>query len=163
MELKFEEKQKFTQWWFWTLLLGITLIPVYGIYKQLILGEQFGDNPSPNFGLILFLILMLALVIFFWKIELRTNIDKEAIRIKFFPFTNKELKWEEIAQAKVVDYGFVYGWGVRFGTKHGIVYNTSGKIGLALELKNGKKMCVGTQRERELNKLIKEASRQQKL
>ena len=163
MELKFEEKQKFTQWWLWTLLLVITLIPVYGIYKQIILGEQFGDNPLPNFGLILFLILMLAFVIFFWKIELRMIIDKEAIRIKFFPFTNKEVKWEEIAQAKIVNYGFVGGWGIRLGTKYGTVYNVNGKIGLALELKNGKKLCIGTQREEELSKIIKEASRQQKL
>jgi len=92
MELKFEEKQKFTQWWLWILLLGITLIPVYGIYQQIILGEPFGDKPLPDFGLIAFLLFMLAFVFFFWKMELRTNIDEEAISVKFFPFTNKEIK-----------------------------------------------------------------------
>jgi len=163
MELKFEEKQKFTQWWLWILLLGITLIPVYGIYQQIILGEPFGDKPLPDFGLIAFLLFMLAFVGFFWKMELRTNIDKEVISVKFFPFTNKEIKWEEISHAKVVNYGFVGGWGVRVGTKYGTVYNTNGKIGLALELKNGKKLCIGTQREEELNKIIIEASQQQKL
>jgi hypothetical protein len=163
MEIKFEEKQRFTQWWLWTLLLGITLIPAYGIYKQIILGEQFGDNPLPNFGLIIFLLSMVVFVGFFWKMELRTNIDSEGIRIKFFPFTNKEIKWEEIAQAKIVNYGFVGGWGVRLGTKYGTVYNTSGKIGLALVLRNGKRICIGTQREEKLNILIEEASRQQKL
>ena len=117
----------------------------------------------PDFGLIAFLLFMLAFVFFFWKMELRTNIDEEGISVKFWPFTNKEIKWEEIAHAKIVNYGFVGGWGVRVGTKYGTVYNTNGKIGLALELKNGKKLCIGTQREEALNKIIKEANRQQKL
>lgn len=163
MDLKFEERQKFTQWWLWVLLLGITLVPVYGIYKQTILGEQFGDNPSSNFGLILLLISMLTFVGFFWSIELKTNIDNEAIRVKFFPFTKIEIRWDEIVRAKVVNYGFVGGWGVRLGSKYGTVYNTSGEIGLAVELKNGKKLCIGTQKEEELSKLIKEAGRRQKL
>ena len=102
---------------------------------------------------------MIVFVAFFWKMELRTNINNEGIKIKFFPFTNKEIKWEEIEQVKVINYGFVGGWGVRFGTKHGTIYNTDGRFGLALELKNGKKLCIGTQNEKELNKLIEEASR----
>ena len=159
MEIKFEENQKFTQWWLWTILIGITLIPISGFYKQIILGEQFGDKPLSNFGLIIFLLLMIVFVAFFWKMELITNINNEGIKIKFFPFTNKEIKWEEIEQVKVINYGFVGGWGVRFGTKHGTIYNTSGRIGLALELKNGKKLCIGTQNEKELNKQIEKASR----
>ena len=158
--MKFEEKQRFTQWWLWILLLGITIIPVYGIYKQIFLGEQFGDNPLSNVGLIIFLLSMLAFVVFFWKMELRTNVDNETIRIKFFPFTSKLIKWEEIAQAEVVNYGFVGGWGIRLGTKYGTVYNTRGQIGLALQLKDGKKLCIGTQKKEELSKIVEEASRQ---
>jgi len=102
---------------------------------------------------------MIVFIGFFWKMELRTNIDNERIKIIFFPFTNKEIKWEQIEQVKVINYGFVGGWGVRFGTKYGTIYNTSGRFGLALKLKNGKKLCIGTQNEKELNKLIQEASR----
>ncbi len=163
MHIKFEEKQRFTQWWLWILLLAVTLIPVYGIYKQIFLNVQFGDNPMPNTGLVILLVCMLAFVLFFWKIELRTSIDKETIRIWFFPITKKEIKWKEVAQATIVNYGFVGGYGIRLGTKYGTVYNTSGKTGLALQLKNGKKLCVGTQKEEELNKILKELSKQQKL
>ena len=84
MEIKFEENQKFTQWWLWTILIGITLIPIYGFYKQIILGEQFGDKPLSNFELIIFLLLMIVFIGFFWKMELRTNIDNEGIKINFF-------------------------------------------------------------------------------
>ena len=82
--------------------------------------------------------------------RLRTEITDEKIDMKFFPFSNKTIPWSEVKSAEVLDYGFVGGWGVRIGTKYGTVYNTSGKIGLALELKSGKKICIGTQRGEEL-------------
>lgn len=163
MKIDFEEKQRFTQWWLWILLIGIVLIPVYGIYKQIIMGQQLGNNPLPNYGLFLLLIFMLAIAGFFWKMQLTTKIDNEAIRMNFWPLAKKEIKWAEIDEAKVTNYGFVGGWGVRIGTDYGTVYNTSGKIGLAIRLKNGRKLCIGTQKEAELKEVIAEAGRQQKL
>ena len=163
MNLYFRETQKFTQWWLWALLIGMILIPVIGIYRQIIVGEKFGNNPVSNFGLILFLIFMIAFVGFFWMMQLSTEINEDSIRIKFFPFTNKNIKWDEIKSAEIVNYGFIGGWGVRIGTKYGIVYNIRGNKGLAIELKNGKKLCIGTQKENELKAMIREARRQQKL
>lgn len=161
MHIYFEEKQRFRQWWLWLLLLGVSLIPLYGIYQQIFLHEQFGDNPMPDIGLIVLSLFMLSFVIFFWTLELRTHIDKETIKIQFFPITKKEIKWKDIAQAQVVNYGFVGGWGIKLSTKYGVVYNTSGKMGLALQLKNGKKICVGTQKAEELKRILKQAGKQQ--
>lgn len=159
MEMKFEEKQRFTQWWLWVLLLVITCIPAYGIYKQILLGEQFGNNPITNLGLIILMLLMLAFIGLFWMMELRTRIDHEKIEIHFFPFAKKEIKWKDIAEAEVTNYGFAGGWGIRSGTKHGTVYNIKGEMGLAIQLKNGTKLCIGTQKEDQLRQTIKEASR----
>lgn len=152
--MQFEEKQKFTQWWLWVILIGVTLIPTYGIYQQLVLQQPFGDNPIPTYGLVGLLIFMLAILIFFWKIELKTIIDTEAIRIKFFPFVNKEIKWEIIKETQLIDYGFVGGWGIRISTKYGTIYNTTGTKGLAITLKNGKQYCIGTQKETELKQML---------
>jgi hypothetical protein len=163
MNLYFRETQKFTQWWLWVLLIGMALIPVNGIYKQIIIGEQFGNNPLSNLGLILFLIFMLSFVGFFWMMELSTEINEVSIRMKFFPFINKNIKWADIKSAEVVNYGFVGGWGIRMGTKYGLVYNIRGNKGLAIELKNRKKICIGTQKENELKAVIREARRLQKL
>lgn len=66
----------------------------------------------------------------------------------------KSVEWEDVKQAKVVDYGFVGGWGIRFGTEYGTVYNIKGKKGLAIELNNGKKFLIGTQKEEELNEVL---------
>ena len=163
MNLYFTESQKFNQWWLWAFLIGVTLIPIYGLYKQIYIGEQFGDNPLSIFGLILLLIFMIAFMAFFWVMQLSTAINEDSISIKFYPFFSKNIKWEDVTSAEVVNYGFVGGWGIRLGSKYGTVYNIRGNEGLALVLKNGKKLCVGTQKAEELAGAIKEVTSQQNL
>ncbi|MCX6277977.1 MAG: hypothetical protein NT004_07755 [Bacteroidetes bacterium] len=155
MKVEFKEDQKFTQWWLWLILIIIGLLPVYGIYKQLILGEKFGDKPMPDFGLIIMAIFIFALLALFYLMRLKTEIDQHEIRMSFFPFTNKKTRWRDIKSAKIVNYGFVGGWGIRIGTKYGTVYNTKGKMGLAIELKNGRKFCIGTQKAEQLEQILK--------
>ena len=75
----------------------------------------------------------------------------------------KRVGWNEIKSTKVVNCGLVGGWGIRLWTKYGTVYNTKGNKGLAIELKNGKKFLIGTQKETELNKILDKASRQQRV
>ena len=156
MKIEFKEEQKFTQWWLWIILIGIGLLPVFGIYKQLIIGEKFGSKPMSDIGLIFFAIFIFSLIALFWFMRLKTEIDKSGIRMSFFPFVKKKVNWNEIKRVKIVDYGFVGGWGIRLWTKYGTVYNTKGKIGLAIELNNGKKFLIGTQKENELNRILNE-------
>jgi hypothetical protein len=157
MKIEFREEQKFTQWWLWLILIGIGILPIFGIYKQLILGEKFGDKPMSDFGLIIFCVLIFGLIAMFWFMRLKTEIDQNEIRMNFFPFVRKQVNWKEIKNAKIVNYGFV-GWGIRLWTKYGTVYNTTGNKGLAIELQNGKKFLIGTQKETELNKILEKAS-----
>jgi hypothetical protein len=154
MKIEFKEEQSFTQWWLWLFLSGIGALPCYGIYKQLILGEKFGDKPMPDFGLILFSVFIYAILALFWRMRLKTEIDQKEIRWSFFPFTKKSVPWKDIKTAKTVNYGFVGGWGIRLGTKYGTVYNTKGNKGLAIELKNGRKFCIGTQKEDEMKRVV---------
>lgn len=151
MKHVFKEEQKFTQWWLGILLSGIGMIPVYGIYKQLILGEKFGDNPMPDIGLIIFFLFVFGIIAFIGSLKLTTEIDQNDIKIHFYPMLKKQIKWSDVKHAEVVNYGFVGGWGVRFWPKYGTVYNIKGNIGLAIELLNGKKFVIGTQKESELN------------
>ena len=74
----------------------------------------------------------------------------------FFPFTRIRVEWNEIKNAKVVNYGFVGGWGIRLWTQYGTVYNMKGNKGLAIELKTGKKFLIGTQKEVELDNFLEE-------
>ena len=131
----FKESQKFTQWWIWIFLLGIgTLL----FYVQ--------SNLGP--------IILIAVSMLFLFMRLDTRVDERGISFKFFPFVKKEFMWSEISSARVVDYGFVGGWGIRLYTSYGTVYNVKGSKGLAIELKNGKKFCLGTQRPEELQNML---------
>jgi hypothetical protein len=160
MKIVFTEVQKFTQWWLWILLIGIGILPIVGMYKQFVLGETFGDNPMSDLGLIIFCAVVFGLIAMFWLLRLKTEIDQNEIRINFFPFLSKKVPWNDIKSADIVNYGFV-GYGIRFGSTYGTVYNTNGNTGLAIELRNGKKFVIGTQKEHELNAIVKKWKEQQ--
>lgn len=149
----FKEIQRFDQWWIWTILALVTLIPVYGIYQQIILGIPFGDHPASDMGLLIILIGVLMLDVLFFTMKLSTHINAEHIEMRYFPLVKKRVKWTEVAHADVVDYGFV-GYGIRLFTRYGTVYNVKGRKGLAIELKNGKKFLIGTQRAHDLIQLL---------
>lgn len=153
MNILFTETQKFSFWWLWLLLGSITLLPIYGIYKQVILGVPFGSKPSSDLVLYFTLLLMLAVLFLFWKMVLKTEITDDYISIKFYPFVDTRFQWSDIISREIVNYGFV-GYGIRIGTTYGTVYNTRGNKGLSIQLKNGKKYCIGTQREVELKSVI---------
>ena len=154
MKFVFIEEQKFTQWWLWLILIPIGILPIFGIYKQLILGEQFIDKLMSDPELIIFSVFIFSLIGLFLIMKLKTSIDKNVIQMNFFPFKKKRVEWNEIKNTKVINYGFVGGWGIRLWTKYGTVYNMKGNKGLAIELKNGKKFLIGTQKETELRNVM---------
>ena len=160
MPTLFKEEQRFTQWWLWLILIPIGILPVVGIIQQLILEKEFGDKPMSDFGLIFFAVFVFALLGLFLMMRLKTEIDQNEIRMSFIPFVKKRIKWTEIKKAEVVNYGFVGGWGIRLSIEYGTVYNIRGNKGLAIELRNGKRFVIGTQREKELNSIVEKAIEQ---
>jgi len=149
MTKTFEEEQKFRQLWLWGIILGLPIL-----LTIFVLSEHFGDHPMPIDELIFPLLFAWASVLLFWILSLRTKIDRDGVIIQFFPIRKRRISWGEVASADVLDYGFVGGFGIRMWTKYGTVYNISGQMGLALQLTNGKKVCIGTQRAEELEKFI---------
>ncbi len=108
---------------------------------------------------ILVLLVLGGVIALFLFAELTTQIDREGIHYRFFPFHFKFhlIPREMIDKAEVVtykplrDYG---GWGIRFGSK-GKAYNVRGDKGLQLSLQNGRQILFGTQKEQELEIFLK--------
>lgn len=159
MNIDFQETQRFNQWYLWLPLTALGCFPIFAIYQQIIMGQPVGDKPMSDLGLILFSLFVIVLLLFFGMLKLETQIDEQGISITFFPLTKKRIIWSDIKSAEVLNYGFVGGWGIRIGTKYGTVYNVKGKMGLAIELQNGKRYCVGTQQAESLKALITEIKR----
>lgn len=132
----FKEVQKFTQWWLWLLLLSIGLMFIYA--------------QTANLGALILVVVSLL----FLSLRIITEVDRTGIRFRYFPFIKRTYRWQEIASAQVVDYGFVGGWGIRLFTPYGTIYNVKGSKGLAVELKDGSKFCLGTQKPEELQELL---------
>jgi hypothetical protein len=131
-------------------------ITIYGLYKQLYLNLPFGDNPVSSNGLIVISTLIFLFIFLFALFYLKTEINAETIHFRFFPFVRKTIPWQDVKSAEVLNYGFVGGWGIRLWTSYGTVYNVRGKMGLALELNNGKKLLIGTQKPDELAAFLNE-------
>lgn len=153
----FTEKQRFSQWWLWVVLLPVTVLPFYGIYQQLIVGKPFGNNPMSDTGLIIFAIAMSAFTGIIYLMRLSMNINERGIFVRFFPLFSRKVNWEDIGSLEIVKYGFVGGYGIRLTQKFGTVYNMNGKWGLLIVLKGGSKFCVGTRNKEALEKVIREA------
>lgn len=155
-DILFKETQRFTQWWVWLFIMGMLALPIYGIVQQIILKEPWGNNPMSDLGLFVFLLVMIGFVYFFYAITLKTWIHPKGIVVSFFPFfKKKQFQFKDIVSATVVSYRFVGGYGLRYSTKYGTIYNIKGNKGLALTMKNGKKFMIGTQHSVQVAELVK--------
>lgn len=157
-ETLFTEKQKFTQWWLWVILIGLNGIFIYAIFKQVIGGQPFGDKPSSNESILFLAGLFFLITIFFFSIRLNTIIKKNGIYLRLAPFHRqfKHYTWDSLAKLYVREYAPLReygGWGIRFG-RNGTAYNISGNKGLQLEFKDNKKILIGTNKPEELAEVL---------
>lgn len=147
MKPLFNENQRFNQWWLWLLLISSSVAPIIILYKEFTSGTS---TPSSLFAL---LILFLVFLLFIF-LRLKTTITTKSIQLVYFPFVWKTINLSDITSMKVINYGFVGGWGIRLWTPYGTVYNVRGNKGLHIKLKNGKQLVIGTQKPEELEKVL---------
>ena len=106
-ELLFSESQRFRQWWFWALMISINALLLYGLFQQLLVGEQFGDKPMSDAGLIIVFLFIAALTFSFTLIKLETQIKRDGIYVRLYPLHGKfrYYPWDQIQQAFVRKQG----------------------------------------------------------
>ncbi|MCB2221592.1 MAG: hypothetical protein KQI35_14445 [Bacteroidetes bacterium] len=157
----FREVQKYRQPWFWLIFIpvvaGTIIFFGLGLNQQVIHGEPFGNQPMSDTGLIIIasfsILLMVGLTLLFFRIKMITEIRSDGIYFRYPPMINREKQFRrnEIVRYEVRQYQPIKeygGWGVRTGgRKAGKAYNVSGNLGLQLELTDGKKVLLGTQRK----------------
>lgn len=161
-QLIFTEKQWFArQWWFYSIF-------VLAIIGTLVVVSLSTTGVSRNALLFGAGIPEILLFIFISSFHLTTRVFPEKIMVSFFPFTffNKEIFWQSVKSAMIISVNPVKefgGVGVRYRGWFGLSMNAnnmgfivSGNRGLQLELSDGKKIFIGTKKEAELEKILKD-------
>jgi hypothetical protein len=157
-EVLFTERQRFKQWWLWLILLGINGLFLFGVFKQVIGGQQFGDNSMSNAGLLITTGLTIALTILLVNFRLDTTIKKDGIYVRFFPFhlKFKYYNWDSLTKSFIRQYSPLSeygGWGLR-GLSKNRALSVSGDKGLQLEFKDNKRLLIGTNKPEEITETL---------
>lgn len=123
-------------------------------------GEPFGESEWENVGLLIGFFMMLVISMLFFFLRLETKISEEGILVRFYPIQLKfrQYKWEDIDQiylreySPITEYG---GWGIRYSfTGNGKALNVSGRNGLQLVFKDGRKLLIGTNKSEDLMQVL---------
>jgi hypothetical protein len=157
----FREVQSFRRWWLWLVLL----VPFVVIAASLARLVQRGAPASLIASLVGACLLLVLIALWLYVMRLETEVDDDALALDFRWFwRRREIPLAEIRGFEAVtynplrDYG---GWGIRYGWRGGMAYNVSGRRGVQLELADGARLLVGSQRAEELARAIAEATRTQ--
>ncbi len=159
-QILFSERQRFKQIWLWILSIGINGISLYGLIKQVFLGERFGDRPMSNIGVITFTIFTISISLLLLNMRLDTTIKTDGIYVRFFPFqrTFRFYAWDKLNQAYVRQYspmGEYGGWGIR-GFRSNRAFNVSGNMGIQLIMEDGRKFLIGTNKAAEVTETLRQ-------
>jgi hypothetical protein len=141
-------------------MLSLSILCIYGVVQQLIMGKPFGNNPTSN-SLLVFIVVIfgLGLPAFMYKINLTVEIHEEGLYFRFFPLhlSFRKIYIEDITGFTVETYRAIRdygGWGIRYGRK-GKAYNVSGNRGVQLQLSNGEYILIGSQHPEEMSEALK--------
>ena len=161
-ETLFEEEQSFRQTWVWPLMLGVLVLLVVVLGLVLFQASHQPDLLPGVLTLGIVLAVEIAAAWLVYAMKLTVRLDDQGLHVRFFPLVKRDIPLEEIARWEartyrpLLEYG---GWGIRCGWK-GMAFNVSGNRGVQLELANGKRLLIGSQRPEELAAAISQAKQQ---
>ena len=158
----YREVQKMDQLWI-RIAVGIpVVISWYGAYQQLILRKPFGNNPAPDWMMLVLLVVFGAIFpLFFHSLKMSTEVRKEGLYIRFHPFhfSFRTFPIKTIRSCEVITYNPIRdygGWGIRYGLK--------GTRGVLFEFSEGnkaKRLMIGSQTPEKLSEAVNRAIKMQ--
>lgn len=158
----FREQQRFRQWWIWLLILGVAALQWWGFIQQIVFGQPWGNNPGPDWMMWLFWLLFgIGLPLFFVYLALIIEVTPQQVSLRFRPFARRNIPLAEIVSVEMRTYQALRefgGFGVR-GSSENRAYNVSGRQGVQLVLRDGRRVLIGSQKAAELALAINSARR----
>ncbi|MBF9141972.1 hypothetical protein [Hymenobacter properus] len=149
----FQERQVFIRRW-WPLLLAPAIV-IATLWWLLPANPNQAGWSAAVAGVIVVLSIGLLLTL-----RLETRLDAAGVHYRLFPLqlTWRSRPWTELAAAYVRSYdplGEYGGWGLK-GSQSNRALNISGDQGLQLELRDGSRLLLGTQRPAEITQVLEQ-------
>jgi hypothetical protein len=153
----FLEVQRLRRVWMWV-ALGVPAAALLLISTDQLVLNSAGNSLLTWPSVLLAVLVLLLIAIFVNKTYLVTGIDRQGVYFRFFPLQlgYKLIRWDDIDEAYVRRYDALSeygGWGVKFGS-FGKSYTVRGKYGLQLDLRDGRRILLGTQKPIEMERQI---------
>lgn len=154
----FHEVQPLRMWWVWLILLIPIAVARWFLTVQIIFGIPVGNNPAPDVvTLLIWVFAGVGLPLFAYSAKLITDVRMDGIFLRYFPFYSRIITFSDVISHEIreyrplVEYG---GWCIRFGGQRKRAYTMSGNKGVELELSDGTRFLIGSQRPEELASAI---------
>ncbi len=149
MNTTYREEQSFT-------VMAWIIAGMYLILSALILLLEVESSTERYIGYGIVSAVFIPLIWVSFTSKLKTELSSHQLKFSFRPLVKERIyNRSEIESIEFLNYGFVGGWGIRLMTRYGTVYNTWGKEGMLIKLKNGKKFVIGTRNPGTLKRFLK--------
>ena len=153
----FHEVQALRQWHARLVLAMPPAAMLFIAVRQLVFHRPWGSPPMSNGGLVFLTVLLVAVYIRLITVRLVTDIRSGELSVGLQGLWRKRRvpladirSAIEVSYDPAAEYG---GYGIRSGAK-GLAYIASGNRGVQLELSDGPKLLIGSQRPGELARII---------
>jgi len=150
----------------WHVRIVLALPPgalVFMSVRQMVFHRPWGHPPMSNGDLLFLTVLLLAVYVRLITVRLVTDVRSGALTVGLRGlWRRRRIPLGEIRTAAAVEYdpvGEYGGYGIRSGPR-GAAYIASGRRAVQLELRDGQKLLVGSQRPEELAATILQRKRQ---
>src|SRR5688572_5686356 len=155
MGFHFEERQSFTQWWLWlivvTITIGVNTPFTYAVVQQLILRQPIGNTPISDEALLVISVILLTistgLSLLFLNSVLEVRIDSRALEYRFVPLIRE---WKRIEANAILDVNtrryYLVGYGIKRDFHGTRTMTVKGSHGIELTLEGRSRLLIGTQR-----------------
>jgi hypothetical protein len=131
-------------------------------FRQIVWNHPWGDPPVTNGNLIFLTILTLLVYVRLITVRLVTELRPDQLSVAMKGFWRRiRVPVADIRAAVAVEYDPIreyHGYGIRSGPR-GQAYIASGNQAVQLELRDGRKLLIGSQQPKELAGNIVEAKR----
>jgi hypothetical protein len=151
-EPQFRETQRIWQPWIWVLPWLISVLSL--LFPALVF-----NSVSLVFASVVSVLILLVFLLFFYSIQLITEVRADGIYIRFAPVHRsfRRIPFDQIKQVERTEFGLLTygGIGIRW-TPDTVAYITSRGSGIKIDRENAKSVVVGSQKPSPLAETIDE-------